>query len=151
MRIDSPTACEDGPTGATPVGGASDTWSTSPLCCIALTSWCPRFKLLDKDGDGGGSGASGVAAGSSAVGDCALRLVELRRLAADLIEPASDLSVWLSVCDRADVDARGLSLLRIFERIDPRRERSDSFVSDREKDGYDCKESPGLELPLECD
>jgi hypothetical protein len=74
-------------------------------------------------------------------------LVELRLLPTDLMEPASD----LSSCERPDKDARGLSLLRILERIEPRNERRDSLVSDREKDGYDCNESPGPELPLECD
>jgi hypothetical protein len=67
-----------------------------------------------------------------------------------LTEPASDLSVW----GREEVDPRGLSALRapgIFERMEPRNERSDSLVSDLEKDGYEASESPELALPLECD
>lgn len=61
-----------------------------------------------------------------------LRLVELRLLPTDFIEPASDLSSdWF----KAEVDARGLSLLRIFDLIDPRKERSDSLVSDFENEG----------------
>ena len=75
------------------------------------------------------------------------------RLLADLTEPASDFSPWLSVRESAVDEARGLSVLRapgIFERMEPRNERRDSLVSDFEKDGYDCNVSP-LALPLECD
>jgi hypothetical protein len=74
-----------------------------------------------------------------------LKFVELRLLPKDFTEPTSDLSSE----DSADVDARGLSVFRIFDRIDPRNDRRDSLVSDLEKDGYDCSESPGPELPLE--
>lgn len=63
----------------------------------------------------------------------------------------SDLSVWLSTWDRPDVDARGLSLALpgILERIEPRSDRRESLVSEREREGYDCRES--AELALECD
>jgi hypothetical protein len=95
-------------------------------------------------GEGGGSGASVGDAESADAGR--LKLVELRRLPTDLSEAASDLSsAWAS----ADVEARGLSVLRIFDRIDPRKDRRDSLVSDLENEGYDCSESPAPELPLE--
>ena len=80
-------------------------------------------------------------------GNCEGGCIESARLAldaldlalvADLIDAASDLSVspvtvsiWLS-------DVLGLSVFvlpGIFERIDPRSERIDSFVSDLLKDG----------------
>lgn len=80
--------------------------------------------------------------------------LEPGRLLEDLMEPASDRSFWLSVLERAVVEPRGLSVLRapgIFERMDPRKERRDSLVSDFEKDGYDCNESPPSALLLECD
>lgn len=80
--------------------------------------------------------------------------VEPGRLFVDFIEPASDLSLALSVLESAVVEPRGLSVLGrapgIFERMEPRKERMDSLVSDFEKDGYDCSGSPEPALPLEC-
>lgn len=103
------------------------------------------------DGDGGGLGSCRDPASSDAGdwGDC----TEPGRLPPDRTEPVSDLSVWLSTWDRPDVEARGLSVLLpgIFDLIEPRSDRRDSLVSEREKEGYDCRESPEPELPLECD
>jgi hypothetical protein len=63
-------------------------------------------------------------------------------LAEDLTEPASDLSpAVMSTRANALLEAFGLSDLSffplpgIFERMDPRNDRLDSFVSDLEKEG----------------
>ena len=109
---------------------------------------------MDSDGEDGGSGEAGreVVSDPGEVGE--RPALEPGRLLADLIEPASDLSPWLSVWERAVVEPRGLSVLRapgILERMEPRKERRDSLVSDFEKDGYDCSESPEPALLLECD
>lgn len=107
-------------------------------------------------GDGGGSGLfeRGVPSSSSETGDVIdpLDALEPARpslavgpLALDLIEPASDLSPGVpSSVANAPAEALGLSVdsLRsdfelpgIFERIDPRNERDEPWVSDLLKDG----------------
>jgi len=66
-------------------------------------------------------------------------------LVADLMDVVSDLSIPPPPVSIFDRDVLGLSVFPlpgIFDRIAPRRDRDDSFVSDLLKDGYDCKPSP---------
>ena len=92
---------------------------------------------MESEGDGGGWGEAGREVVSEP-GDWGRPALEPGRLPTDLSDPASDLSVWDSVRERAVVEPRGLSELRapgIFDRIDPRNERRDSLVSDLENEG----------------
>lgn len=112
-------------------------------------------------GEGGGEPETGVSSpsgDSGEVGDVA-ELFEATRLAllvpdfplvVDLTEPASDLSTPPSMLPRALDEALGLSVALsdftfpgIFDRIEPRNDFTDSFVSDLLKDGYDCRLSLG--------
>lgn len=66
-------------------------------------------------------------------------------LVADLMEVVSDLSIPPTAVSIFDNDVLGLSIFPlpgIFDRITPRSDRDDSFVSDLLNDGYDCRLSP---------
>ena len=67
-------------------------------------------------------------------------------LVADFVEAASDLST-LGPASMFDRDVLGLSVFPlpgILDRIEPRKDRKDSLVSDLLKDGYDCSPSPSV-------
>ncbi len=66
-------------------------------------------------------------------------------LVADFMEVVSDLSIPPPPVSIFDNDVLGLSVFPlpgIFDRIAPRSDRDDSFVSDLLNDGYDCRPSP---------
>ena len=65
-------------------------------------------------------------------------------LVADLVDATSDRSTPPLLVSRLERDPLGLSnfpVPGILDRIDPRKEREDSLVSDLLKDGYDCRPS----------
>lgn len=143
-------------------GGASDTWSTSPLRRALSTPLCPVPTVADWIGEGGGCGRSapgllGVAIWSGAAG-LVLPEEDSRRLDApgfpffpDFVEPTSAFS---AESDMSAKELLGLSCTLepgIFERIEPRKDLEESFVSDLEKDGSDSSPGPPLSpsFPLE--
>lgn len=76
-------------------------------------------------------------------------------LLVDFTEPASDLSVSNPAVDPLGLSLPPLPAPGILLRMEPRSDRRDSLVSDRENEGYDCSESPGpvgvREPLLDCD
>jgi hypothetical protein len=134
----------------TPVGAASETWSTSPLLCAALTSWpFPIVAACVGDGGGCASSSSSTAAMADAVsreGFCCDELdprcdfapLDFAVLVADFTDALSALSSVLS----STADDRGLSFdveVEILERTADPIDRRESLVSDLLNDGYDLK------------
>lgn len=151
MRIDSFGCAFDEGCNA-PLGGASDTLPTSPFWRAWSTALCPLPSDDDCVGDGGGRGdaARGVeipgVSEPSMPGDSVFaRLVLEPPLVAECIDPLSEGSLAASVSIAESPDGRGLSerpLPGILDRMAPRNDRADSFVSDLLSDGYDLRISP---------
>lgn len=95
----------------------------------------------------GGEAGDNIESPAGEAGACEAGCIESARLAldaldlalvADLIDAASDLSVPPETVSIWDSDVLGLSVFMlpgILDRIEPRNERVDSFVSDLLKDG----------------
>jgi hypothetical protein len=137
----------------TPLGGASETWSTSPARCARSTESCPWPSEADCIGEGGGCGLSerafARAAEASTVGVCADEDDPRRdrwpadlALTADLVDAASDLSIppllGLVSMLSPEVEFLGLSVFPlpgILDLMELRKDREDSFVSDLLNEG----------------
>ena len=113
-----------------PVGGASETLSTSPLLCALFTAPCPFPTDAERVGDGGGCCASLMLSRGRSI-DGMLGLAS-EGLFSDVLS--------VGVSKPAD-EVRGLSVLLealgIFDLMEPFSDAlADSLVSDFEREGY---------------
>lgn len=97
---------------------------------------------MEPDGDSTESGLGDVGGGENIGYVRDARGTFTAEPVADLDDAASDLSSFPELVSIIESDVRGLSVFPlpgIFERMEPRKERVDSFVSDLLKDGYDWR------------
>ena len=125
-----------------PVGGASDTWSTSPCRCALLIALCPCPTEGDNVGDGGAAGepvrAELGTSASSTIGGVEFCVDAPFPLAPSPFSVSSErpsTALEMSTCENEERGLSDLDTPGILDRMEPLNERDEPWVSDLLKEG----------------